>query len=246
MCVCVCVFVWALSVGQDCCQNHSPPPPPLFLFLYYYFVIAETRRTCHGIPHWPLNPIVAGTGNSRELALNLHDSTNEPCHCYRVGHADRTVTSTRRRYHHLIRWNTCMCVCVFVFATLFSSVYTRVCVGRCDCFDHTDTGTWRWYDSAGSRVGVMSSVLFAAPLLTPIPSTHHSVLTEDSTGAQRGGRTVPQTIGWLLHWPAWTDRDVGCVPSHWHAVHIPLLALQWRHLQLGRVPSHRHANDVLQ
>ena len=52
MCVCACVCcVWALSVGQDCCQNHSPPPPPLFLFVYYCFVIAETRRTCHGILH---------------------------------------------------------------------------------------------------------------------------------------------------------------------------------------------------
>ena len=111
VCACVCC-VWALSVGQDCCQNHSPPPPPLFLFIYYYFLIAETRRTCHGIPHRPLNPIVAGTGNSRELALNLHDSTNEPCHCYRVGHADRTVTCTRRRHQHLISQNTCMCVCL--------------------------------------------------------------------------------------------------------------------------------------
>ena len=61
--------------------------------------------------------------------------------------------------------------------------------------NHTDTGTWCWYDSAGSRVGVMSSVMCAAPLLTPTPSTHHSVLTEDSTGAQSCGRRVSPTIG---------------------------------------------------
>ena len=89
--------------------------------------------------------------------------------------------------------HACVCLCFRLSFPLFTRVC--VCVGRCDCFDHTDTGTRCWHDSAGSRVGVMSSVLFAAPLLTPIPSTHHSVLTEDSTGAQRCGRTVPQTIG---------------------------------------------------
>ena len=60
--------------------------------------------------------------------------------------------------------------------------------------DRTVTGTRRWYDSSGSRVGVMRSALLAVPLLTPIPSSHHSVLTEDSKGAQRCSQRVPQTV----------------------------------------------------
>ena len=72
-----------------------------FFYYYYYLAISETRRTCHGIPHRPLKPIVAGTRNSSEPALNPHDSTNEPCHflaIHRIGDADRIATGTRRWY----------------------------------------------------------------------------------------------------------------------------------------------------
>ena len=72
-----------------------------FFFGRKFLAISETRRPCHLIPHRPLEPIVAGTRNSSEPALNPHDSTNERCHfltIHRLGDVDRTATGTRRWY----------------------------------------------------------------------------------------------------------------------------------------------------